>query len=86
MFALVTAYRLPCEPADLGHEPVGGQRWHRQLLEQTQDHVMVFAQACYGIVHREDYSRLVGVKRTDGPPGIGTRQEILATYRLAAHD
>jgi hypothetical protein len=46
MFALATAYRLPCEPADTGSEPVGWQRWRRQLLEQTRDHVIVFAEGC----------------------------------------
>jgi len=58
MFALATAYRLPCEPADLGKEPVGWQRWRRQLLEQTRDHVMVLAQDGYGIFHLAAYSRL----------------------------
>jgi hypothetical protein len=56
---------------------MGWQRWRRRLLEQTCDLVIVFAQACYGILHRADYSLV--------PPGIGTRQEILAKYRLAAH-
>jgi hypothetical protein len=43
MFALATAYRLQCEQADVGGEPIGWQRWRRQLLEQTRDHVIVFA-------------------------------------------
>jgi hypothetical protein len=29
-----------------------------------------------------EYSLLVGVKLTDVPPGIGTRQDLLAKYRL----
>jgi hypothetical protein len=33
-----------------------------------------------------EYSLLLGVKLKDVPPGIGMRQEILAKYRLAAHD
>jgi hypothetical protein len=37
MFALATAYRLPCEQEATGSEPVGWQRWRRQLLEQTRD-------------------------------------------------
>lgn len=86
MFALATAYRLQCEPVDLGQEPVGWQRWRRQLLEQTRDHVIVFAQDCYGIFHMAEYSLLLGVKLKEVPPGIGTRQDILAKYRLAAHD
>jgi hypothetical protein len=85
MFALATAYRLQCEPADLGKEPVGWQCWRRQLLEQTRDHSIVFAQDCDGIFHRAEYSLLLGVKHKDVPPGIGTRQQILAKYRLAAH-
>jgi hypothetical protein len=82
MFALATAYRLQCEREDRGGEPVGWQRWRRQLLEQTRDKVIVFAQGYYGIFHLAEYSLLLGVKLKDVPPGIGTRQEILAKYRL----
>jgi hypothetical protein len=82
MFALATASRRPCEREATGGEPVGGQCWRRQLLEQTRDHVMVCAQGYYGIFHLAEYSRLGGVKRKDVPPGIGTRQDVLAKYRL----
>lgn len=82
MCALATAYRLPCEREDRGGEPVGWQRWRRQLLAQSRDQVIVVAQGCYGIFPLAEYSLPVGVKRTDVPPGIGTRQEILAKYRL----
>ncbi len=85
MFALATAYRLQCEQADTAGEPVGWQRWRRQLLEQTRDHVIVFAQGCYGIFHLAEYSLLLGVNITDRPPGIGTRQQLLAKYRLTTH-
>jgi hypothetical protein len=85
MFALATAYRLQGEQADTGDEPLGWQRWRRQLLEQTRDQVIVFAQDCYGIFHMAEYSLLVGVKLKDVPPGIGTRQEIVAKYRLTTH-
>ena len=86
MFALATAYRLQAEPDDLGKEPVGWQRWRRQLLEKTRDHVIVFARDCYGIFHMAEYSLLLGVRLKDVPPGIGTHQDILAKYRLPAHD
>jgi len=85
MFALATAYRLQCEPEDTGGEPVGWQRWRRQLLEQTRDQVMIFAQDYDAIFHRAEYSLLVGVNIQDRPPGIGTRQQILATYGLTTH-
>jgi hypothetical protein len=85
MFALATAYRLQRAQEATGGEPVGWQRWRRQRWEQTRDHVIVFAQDCYGIFHRAEYSLLLGVKRKDRPPGIGTRQEILAKHGLAAH-
>jgi hypothetical protein len=85
MFALATAYRLQCEQDALGKEPVGWQRWRRQLLEQTRDQVIVFAQGCYGIFHMAEFALLVGVNIKDHPPGIGTRQQILAKYRLTAH-
>jgi hypothetical protein len=85
MFALATAYRLQCEREETEGEPVGWQRWRRQLLAQTRDHVIVFAQDCYGIFHMAEYSLLLGVKLKDVPPGIGGRQEILAKYGLAAH-
>jgi Transposase DDE domain len=84
MFALATAYRLQCEREARGEEPVGWQRWRRQLLEQTRDKVIVFAQGHYGIFHLAEYSLLVGVKRKDVPPEIGSRQQVLAKHRLPA--
>ncbi len=44
MFALTTAYRLRAEHAAVGDEPVGWQRWRRQLLQQNRDKVIIFAQ------------------------------------------
>jgi Transposase DDE domain len=85
MCALATAYRLPCEHEDTGGELVGWQRWRRQLLERTRDHVIIFAQGCYGSFHLAEYSLLLGVKLKNVPPGIGTLREILAKYGLAAH-
>jgi hypothetical protein len=82
LFARATAYRLPCEREATGGEPVGWQRWRRQLLEQTRDHVIVCAQGYDGISHLAEYSRRVGVKRKDVPPGLGTRREVLAKYGL----
>jgi hypothetical protein len=84
-FHLATAYRLQCEQADTGGVPLGWQRWRRQILEQTRNHVIVFAQNCYGIFHLAEYSLLLGVKLKDVPPDIGTRRQILAKYRLTAH-
>jgi hypothetical protein len=84
MFALATAYRLQCEQEETGGEPVGWQRWRRQLLEQTRDKVIVFAQGWYGIFHIAEFALLVGVKLKDRPPGIGTPQEVLAKYGLMA--
>lgn len=86
MFALATAYRRQCEQFDLGAEPVGWQRWRRQLLQQNRDKVIVFAQGCYGIFPMAEFALLLGVKLNDVPPGIGTYQEILAKYRLTSHD
>jgi hypothetical protein len=85
MFALATAYRLQCAQANMGNEPVGWQRWRRQLLQQTRDDVMVFAQDGYAIFPIAEYSILLGVKLKDVPPGIGTHQEILAKFGLIAH-
>jgi hypothetical protein len=85
LFALATAYRLQCEQADTGGEPLGWQRWRRQILEQTRDHVIVFAQGYYGIFHMAEYSLLLGVTIKDRPPGIGTQQQLLAKYGLTIH-
>jgi hypothetical protein len=82
MCALATAYRLQCEREAVGEEPVGWQRWRRQLLEQTREKVLVFAQGYDGIFPLAEYSRLVGIKLKDRPPGIGSQQEILAKFRL----
>jgi hypothetical protein len=85
LFALRTADRLQCGQEATGGEPVGWQRWRRQLLAHTRDHVIVFAQDCYGIFHMAEYSLLSDVQLKDVPPGIGTHQDILAKYRLPAH-
>jgi hypothetical protein len=82
MFALATAYRLQCEREARGGEPVGWQRWRRQLWEQNRDKVIVFAQGHYGIFHLAEYSLLLGVKLKDIPPEIGSRQQVLAKYEL----
>jgi hypothetical protein len=86
MFALATAYRLACEREARGEEPVGWQRWRRQLLEQTRDKVIVCAQGDYGIFHLAEYSLLLGVKRKDVPPEVGSRPQVLAKHRLPARD
>jgi Transposase DDE domain len=86
MFALATAYRWQCEQAALGEEPVGWQRWRRKLQEQNRDKVIVFAQGYYGLFHLAEYSLLLGAKLKDVPPEIGTLQEVLARYRLTAHE
>lgn len=82
MFALATAYRLQYERKVTGEEPVGWQRWRRQLLEQHRDKVIVFAQGYYGIFHVAEYSLLLGARLKDMPPGIGTLPEVLAKYEL----
>jgi hypothetical protein len=84
MCALATASRRPCEHAAIGGEPVGWQRWRRQRVEQTRDLVIVFAQGHYGIFHLADYSLLLGVPIKDIPPEIGSRQQVLAKYKLPA--
>jgi hypothetical protein len=84
MFALATAYRLQCAQEEAGAEPIGWQRWRRQLLEQTRDKVIVFAQGPYGIFHLAEYSLLVGVKLKDVPPDLGSRPQVLAKDRLPA--
>jgi hypothetical protein len=45
----------------------------------------VCAQGWYGIFHIAEFALLMGVKRKDMPPGIGTAQEVLTKYELAAH-
>jgi hypothetical protein len=82
MCALATAYRLRCAPAEVRAEPMGWQRWRLQLLEQTRDKVIVFAQRWYGIFHIAEFALPVGVKLRDRPPGIGTLQARLAKYSL----
>jgi hypothetical protein len=39
-------------------ELMGWQCWRRQLLEETQQMVMVFAQGDYGVFHLAEYSPL----------------------------
>lgn len=85
MFALATAYRLPCVHDGGGGAPVGWQRWRRQLVEQTRDHVIVCAQDGYGILHLAEHSWGLGGTIKDRPPGSGTHRQILAKYGRAAH-
>jgi hypothetical protein len=54
LVAWATASRWPCEREAVGGEPVGWQRWRRQLLEHTRDQVMVLAQGYDGSFHRAD--------------------------------
>jgi hypothetical protein len=82
MFALATAYRRQGEQAEVRAEPVGWQRWRRQLLDQTRDKVIVFTEGWYGIFQIAEFALLVGVKLKDVPPGIGTPQEVLTQYGL----
>ena len=84
LFALATAYRLQCEREARGGEAVGWQRWRRQLLEQTRDQVIVFAQGYYGIFHLAEYSLLLGVKLKNVPPEVGSQQQVWAKFRLPA--
>ena len=69
LFALATAYRLLCAQEATGGEPV-------------RDLVIVFAQGYDGIFHMAEDLLQVGVSIKDRPPGIGTRQEVLAPYGL----
>jgi hypothetical protein len=54
------------------------QCWRRQRLEQTRDKAIVFAQGYYGIFHLAEYSMLLGVRRKDILPEIGSRRQALA--------
>jgi hypothetical protein len=63
-------------------EPVGWQRWRRQLMEHNRDQAIVCAQGAYGIFHLAVFALLMGVKRQDVPPELGARREILAKYDL----
>jgi hypothetical protein len=60
MVALATACRLGCEQAERRAEPVAWQRWRRQLLAQTRDQSIVFAQRWYGILPIAECALLVG--------------------------
>jgi hypothetical protein len=85
MFALATAYRWRAEQAAVGDEPVGWQRWRRQLLQQNRDKVIIFAQGWDGIFHVAAYSLLLGVKRQEPPLEIGSRRDVLKKYGLLGH-
>jgi hypothetical protein len=85
MFALATAYRVLSEQAAVGDEPVGWQRWRRQLIQQNRDKVIIFAQGWYGIFHVAEYSLLLGVRLREPPPEIGSRRDVLKKYGLVGH-
>ena len=54
------------------------------MAGSCRDMMIIFAGAYDGIFHIAEYSLLLGVKLKDLPPGIGTCQQILAKYGLAA--
>ncbi len=81
MVALAPANRRRCAREERGRARRLA-RWRRQRLEQTRATVIVFAQGHNGLWHCAAYAWLVGVKRKDRPPGIGTCQDILAKYTL----
>jgi hypothetical protein len=85
MFALATAYRLRAEQAAGGDEPVGWQRWRRQLIQQNRDTVIIFAQGWYGIFHVAEDSLLLGVRLREPPPQVGSRRDVLKKYGLVGH-
>jgi hypothetical protein len=85
LLAWATAYHLPCEREATGEEAVGWQRWRCQLLEQTREPELVLAQGDHGILQLVEDSRLVEVKVKDVLLGIGTRQDVLAMYRLTGY-
>ena len=84
LFTLDTAYQLRCEHADTGIESVCRQRWQRELLAQSRNLVVIFAQGYYGISHMTEHS-LLGVNIKDRSPGVDTHLQILAKYGLAAY-
>jgi hypothetical protein len=81
-FAWATAWG-PCAPVESGGEPVGWQPWRRQLQEQTRALGLVCAPHDDGSVPLAEDSRLWGVPLKARPPGLGTRPQMLATYRIA---
>jgi len=82
MFALATASRVLGAHEATGGEPVGWHGWRRRLLQQTRDQVIVCAHGDDGLFQIAAYARWRGVRRNATPPGLGTRQDILANYRL----
>jgi hypothetical protein len=83
--ALATADRRPgAHATSAGAAPVGWQRWRRVLLEPTRNQGIGCAQGSSGLCQVAESSRRLGENRTDRPPGSGTRQPILAQYRLTA--
>lgn len=61
----------------------GAERWRRQLKEENRDKVIVFVGETYGIFHVAEFSILGGIRIKDIPPHLGSRQDILARYRLS---
>ena len=62
--------------------PSGGPRGRRPRLAQTRALVSVCAQGDAGLGQLAESCLRLGGKRTEVPPGSGTRQDILATDRL----
>jgi hypothetical protein len=87
-FPLATAYRLVCERADIGEEPVGWQRWRRHPIQQHRDKVIVLAQGHSGIFHVAEYSLLRGQAQrvAPGDRDPSRRAEEIQARRTGATD
>jgi hypothetical protein len=85
MFALATAYRWQCEQEAVGGTPVGWKRRRRQLLEETRDKLIIFAEGAYGIFHIALYPMPLRAKLKDVRQGIGTWQAVLVKYGITTH-
>jgi hypothetical protein len=85
MFALAPAYRLEAEQATVGDEPMGWQRWRRQLIQQNRDKVIIFAPGWYGIFHVAEDSLLLGGKLQELPLEVTSRRDVLKKYGLMGH-
>lgn len=63
-------------------ESLGVRRWRRLIRERTRDHVIVFADAHYGIFHLTEFALFLGARLQTIPDELGSPEDIFRRYHL----
>ncbi len=63
-------------------ESLGVRRWRRIIRQRTQDHVIAFVDAHYGVFYMTEFLLLVGMRVKEIPDEVGSREDVFRRYNL----